>query len=141
MNDLEWNATTDSASAARRAGGRRHYNAVRQFQADERRRRVVELLDEIGFCRGYQSKIAKALGVHRSTISRDFQYFWFLEKGCSPFEIFLRRKAERNQEIPLRRDTSPTDERFDPVSNLIRELAAKGLRQQQIDTILNHLLS
>ena len=57
----------------RRAGGRRHYNSVRQFLANYRLTKVVELLRQTGFDRGYQTIIANTLGVHRSTICRDLR--------------------------------------------------------------------
>ena len=61
----------------RRASGRRRYNAVRQARAAERRVEVKRLLWEFGFFElgsnhGIRQKIADELGVHRSTISRDF---------------------------------------------------------------------
>ena len=66
-NELSWDET------CRRAGGRRRYNRVRQFRANYRLTQVVKLLHQTGFRRGHQTKIAKALGVHRSTISRDLR--------------------------------------------------------------------
>jgi hypothetical protein len=57
-----------------RAGGRRHYNAVRQFRALARRLKVLELADRFGlFLRGAQARIARELGVHRSTVCRDLK--------------------------------------------------------------------
>jgi hypothetical protein len=141
MNPESWSIKTDPKDAARRAGGRRHYNSVRQCQANVRRTKVVELLEVYGFLRGSQSAIAKELGVHRSTVCRDLQYFGLLERGYSPYEIHLKRKAERGQEIPFRPDTSPTDLRFDRISVLMRKLAAMGLSQAKIDIILNHVLA
>ncbi len=76
--------------------------------------------------------------MHRSTVCRDLQYAEDLERGLSPFEIHLKRKAERNQEIPMTPDTSPSDEHFDRISVLTRELLVKGLSQHDIDIILNH---
>ena len=58
-------------AVCRRAGGRRHYNAVRQFQAAQRLLQVLALLNDFGLGRGSQSRIAERLGVHRSTICRD----------------------------------------------------------------------
>lgn len=67
MQQMDWKRHTDLADVCRRASGRRHYNAVRQFQAKKRQRDVARLLNA-----GHsQSAIARALGVHRSTISRD----------------------------------------------------------------------
>ena len=52
--NLAWEATCRCAS------GRRHYNSVRQFQANYRLTKVVELMHETGFRRGYQTQIANA---------------------------------------------------------------------------------
>lgn len=52
----------------RRAGGRRRYNHQRQFKATYRRVKVAALMRDTDL---NQSAIAKQLGVHRSTISRD----------------------------------------------------------------------
>ena len=52
----------------RRASGRRHDNSVRQFRATLRQMQVARLLAQ-----GVQRRreIARQLGVHPSTISRD----------------------------------------------------------------------
>ena len=55
----------------RRAGGRRHYNRLCQFRANQRFTQVIELLCETGYRRGYQTRMAERLGVSRSTICRD----------------------------------------------------------------------
>jgi len=63
----DWSAQVPDDVAHRRAGGRRHYNAWRQFMAMRRRRKVAQLLR-----RGYnQAQIARRLSVYPSTISRD----------------------------------------------------------------------
>ena len=68
-----WSAPTESY--ARRAGGRRRYNAQRQFIAEYRRTQLSRLL----FCKGaflehgIQARLARELGVSRSTICRDLQ--------------------------------------------------------------------
>jgi AraC-like DNA-binding protein len=73
MRATNWSEPTDSLSAAKRAAGRRHYNAVRQFCAEHRRLAVSKLLIRIGWRRGCQTEIARKLGVSRSTICRDLQ--------------------------------------------------------------------
>jgi DNA invertase Pin-like site-specific DNA recombinase len=55
----------------RAAGGRRHYNAIRTLNAQTRRVAVIELLHKHGRAHGVQTRIARELGVSRSTISRD----------------------------------------------------------------------
>ena len=78
-----WSALTDPGTVARRAGGRRRYNAWRQFRAAYRRRDVARLLlDGMRQC-----DIARALGVHPSTISRDVKY--------------LVKMARENRKCPL----------------------------------------
>ena len=69
-----WSSPTDAATVARRAGGRRAYNARRRFAAEARRAAVMALVEKEGVSiwrRGVQSKLAENLGVHRSTICRD----------------------------------------------------------------------
>jgi DNA invertase Pin-like site-specific DNA recombinase len=65
-----WDAT------CARASGRRHYNAVRQAHALERRAIVQRLWAAAGGHNapwGTQRRIATALGVGRATISRDLR--------------------------------------------------------------------
>ena len=62
----------DFTARSKRARGRRVYNEKRQFQALLRLKRVIEHLWETGLTTyGYQSIIAKKLGVSRATICRD----------------------------------------------------------------------
>ena len=69
-----WSAPTSSDEANRRAAGRRKYNAHRQFVAVIRRKKVAELAWEYGLeKRGSRARIAKALDVHRSTVSKDIK--------------------------------------------------------------------
>jgi hypothetical protein len=58
-----------------RAGGRRHDNSMRQLQAVLRRAALLRYLSQGSVCTaqwGWQSRAARALGVHRSTICRDW---------------------------------------------------------------------
>jgi len=66
-----WSNFTTDAVANRRAGGRRHYNAMRQAAALVRQAMVAKLMLAGGSQWGLQSQIARALGVDRATISRD----------------------------------------------------------------------
>ncbi len=81
VSNKAW-ARTSPEAAARRAGGRRRYNADRQTDALLRRHLVAQMLGEYGFERGAQSRMAEDLGVHRSTISRDLD--WLLEDKRRP---------------------------------------------------------
>ena len=71
-----WSDSTTFDEVCRRASGRRHYNSVRQFRALMRRREVLELMANLGdpLAWGSRARIARQLGVSRSTICRDFQY-------------------------------------------------------------------
>ena len=71
-----WSQLTSNSEAARRAGGRRQYNFHRHLLAGHRQRIVLDKLsrEEDIFKRGLRSRIAKELGVSRSTISRDIRH-------------------------------------------------------------------
>jgi hypothetical protein len=66
-------------AVARRAGGRRRYNAWRSFRAEYRRLQVARLLRS-----GIRSRtaIALRLRVSTSTICRDIQHLLTLREGC-----------------------------------------------------------
>ena len=66
-----WTDPTSNSEAARRAGGRRRYNAMRQTRALARLEQVLNL-KRAGWS---QRQIARALGVHPSTICRDLRHF------------------------------------------------------------------
>lgn len=69
---MNWSAPTDLDSVCKRAAGRRRYNAKRQAEARDRFKIVLEtILPPEGRKRGTQAQLAHALGVHRSTVSRD----------------------------------------------------------------------
>jgi DNA-binding NarL/FixJ family response regulator len=71
MKASEWAQRTDNDSVARRAGGRRRHNAVRQTIATVRRFDVLRLSMAMGFRHGSQAEIARQLGVSQATITRD----------------------------------------------------------------------
>ncbi|MHB9077392.1 MAG: hypothetical protein ACYC3X_07825, partial [Pirellulaceae bacterium] len=56
----------DWQTICHRAGGRRHYNAHRQFLAMLRRAQVVGLLQEEGLGWGFQTRVARQRGVSPS---------------------------------------------------------------------------
>lgn len=67
-----WSATTDFETVCRRAAGRRRYHAKRQAEARERFKIVLAAtFSPEGQKQGTQAELARALGVHRSTICRD----------------------------------------------------------------------
>jgi hypothetical protein len=83
----KWSEPVTAGEAARRAGGRRHYNAWRKTLAALRRSELVQLLIAQGGlarrkdgwpdCRigalGNGAALARQLGVSRSTVCRDLQ--------------------------------------------------------------------
>jgi hypothetical protein len=72
MNNNSWTAFTSFDAVCRRAAGRNRYHALRRFRRAQRRCRVAHLLGKYGLGRyGVLSRIARDLGVNRSTISRD----------------------------------------------------------------------
>jgi hypothetical protein len=78
-----WSAETSATEAARRAGGRRRYNAHRQALALYRRRKLARMLRAKDMLtRGYQARLARKLGVSRSTVCRDVRYLLQLGWPC-----------------------------------------------------------
>jgi hypothetical protein len=87
-----WSAPTDWQTVYRRAYGRRRYNAMRRFLADQRRNQLLTLVIKLGgLQRGAQTKIAQALGVHRSTISKGLKRVMPLAKICGECGSLLPR--------------------------------------------------
>jgi hypothetical protein len=69
-----WAAYATPDVVARRAAGRKHYNAVRAFRRDMRRARIPELLDQHGLSlweRGTPRKLGALLGVSQETARLD----------------------------------------------------------------------
>jgi len=82
----------------RRAAARRRWNALRTFLANERRRQVLELLVELGGLeRGAQSRIAEALKVHRSNISKDLKRLLPLATPCAGCGVLRPREWWREE--------------------------------------------
>ncbi len=82
-----WSDPVPDEVAYRRASGRRHYNARRREQALARQLRFRALvpggdLTMLLFRTGWQRRLAEALGVHPSTISRDVQRLFFERERC-----------------------------------------------------------
>jgi hypothetical protein len=63
----------------KRAGGRRRYNAWRQFMREFRRIKITHEILQTGDYYGVQADLARKFGVHPSTISRDLA---FIRRGC-----------------------------------------------------------
>jgi hypothetical protein len=74
VSNNNWSFPTSPEEAARRAGGRRHYNRWRQTLALIRQTKVSRLLGRYPLLRrGTVSAIARELAVHPSTICRDIK--------------------------------------------------------------------
>jgi len=72
-NKNTWHNPTSTAEAIARARGRARYNSKRHLEAVVRRAAVLHLYLKFGGERGAQSRIAKILGVDRSTVCRDLR--------------------------------------------------------------------
>ncbi len=85
MDRAAWAAPTDPETVARRAAGRRRYNAMRQFWRELRRLELLErcpsLLALISRT-GVQKRLAAELGVSPSTISRDVKAILLSYRPC-----------------------------------------------------------
>lgn len=86
-----WSFPTTPDEVARRAGGRRHYNAWRQFRALHRRSEVARRLTVQGaFRRGFQARLARELGVSRATICRDVRELRRFGYSCPRCGAYMR---------------------------------------------------
>lgn len=90
-------ATNQTPFHFKRAGKRRHRNATAKRRADARRVQVARLLGEWGWATwGVQSRIAKELGMHRSTICRDRQILDLLTlHDFEPWQLSLIPHGDR----------------------------------------------
>jgi hypothetical protein len=83
VGNIDWNHPRSWEEVCRRHAARRRWNAVRRVVAEDRRRQVLELVLALGgLQRGTQSRIAAALGVHRSTICKDLRRLLPLATSC-----------------------------------------------------------
>lgn len=71
MPTFDWSLSVSAEETIRRAGGRRRYNRWRRDCALYRQVQVFRLLREYGGEHGSITRIARQLGVHPSTVSRD----------------------------------------------------------------------
>jgi hypothetical protein len=134
-----WSDPVPSNEAHARASARRLYNGVRQTQAMVRVGEVVRMLNERGgFARGVQAQIARDLGVHRSTVTRDVQKILYADRrSCPTCQRWLsdkdwdRLRKEREAEPRLQDQTSaPRSFRFSQLQDGLREI---GLLRQEDD--------
>jgi hypothetical protein len=67
----------------RQAGGRRRYNAARKRAKQDRRTQILCRVRWQDMRRwGIQAALARALGVSRATICRDFRAIWNADRGA-----------------------------------------------------------
>lgn len=97
MPNTTWTNATSQQRAYRRAGGRRRYNATRQFMATVRLGMLVKIIKELDFCWGWQSEAARRLGVNRSTICRDHRK---LQKLCKTRDVVIEGNAAKRELSP-----------------------------------------
>ena len=77
MRATNWTDATTAEEAAKRAAGRRRFNRWRQLLATQRLGLIVDILTRNGWTGrewGIRAKIARELGVSRSTVARDMQH-------------------------------------------------------------------
>ncbi len=85
MDRAAWSELTDPETVARRAAGRRHYNAMRQLRRELRRLELLERTPSLGLLMtrtGVQKRLAAELGVSPSTISRDVKAILLSYRPC-----------------------------------------------------------
>jgi hypothetical protein len=68
---IDWSALVSSEECCRRAAARRKWNERRRAAVEQRRYEAQQAFLWSGGQRGWQTRLAARLGVHRSTISRD----------------------------------------------------------------------
>ena len=94
-----WSLPVSDDLAERRAGGRRHYNALRHLRAEIRRTKLIRFLLAHDFEYGSQARAAVALGVSPATISRDVRILrsWWQHQGgiVWPADIRTPKAAAR----------------------------------------------
>lgn len=74
MNESAWRRPVSTDEANRRAAGRRRWNAVRRARAAQRRLLLLQEARRQGIAlvdHGAAAKLARLLGVSRSTAARD----------------------------------------------------------------------
>lgn len=65
-----WSSKVPDATAFSRAGGRRRYNSLRKMSSALRRIEIQKLMNEYGWARGSQTRVAQVLGISPGTVSR-----------------------------------------------------------------------
>lgn len=97
MSKVPWSGATSTDEVARRAAGRRLYNARRSEEREWRRLDVLAYLQERGWYHGLQAKIARELGVSEATISRDIASILYTNQWCPTCGTLHSRSRWREQ--------------------------------------------
>jgi hypothetical protein len=82
VRNIDWNHPRTWEEVCRRHAARRRWNAVKKVVAACRRGEVLELLTRFGWQHGTPARIARTLGVHRSTVSRDLKVLFPVLDVC-----------------------------------------------------------
>ena len=94
MSATIWDHEIDLLRISKRAKGRDRYNARRSARALHRQIKMVSLMVFAGWPRrGWQAKVARLLGVNRSTVCKDWMPFkqeW--RTGIPPDEFVNERR-------------------------------------------------
>ncbi len=134
MSATDWSETVDAMTVSKRAKGRDWYNARRTASADWRRHEAGKLLREVGYpaASGWQADLARRLGVHRSTICRDFAPY----KKIGPWCLAIANRTEGGQRLIaelLRIEMVAEIRRIDESQRMERRLDRRRRRQREAD--------
>src|SRR5262245_45486401 len=129
MKKRKWSTPISSGDAARRAGGRRRYNAQRQREMWERRFEILRICSTEGdLPHGAQRLLAERFGVNKSVISRDLAWARknilfdpFIRQGVTP------RCSYRRRTVTV---TWDADDIFRDAQNVLR-MAPKWLKEAE----------
>lgn len=108
MHVTNWTKYSPAERVHRRAGGRRRYNKERQRQAEHRRilveARYLSVIEEFlrsqTDFRGWQTRLAKELGISRMQINRDFKRLLACDRTLSDNAFMLEALRIISKPIP-----------------------------------------
>lgn len=92
--NTKWSRRTSWSEVCKRASGRRLFQAMRRHRQRQRRQGLHRTAFAYRITwgkRGFQSKLARALGVHRSTISRDMKALEYEKQRGFPGYNIIRQ--------------------------------------------------
>ena len=134
MSATNWSEPADAMTVSKRAKARDWYNARRTASADWRRHEAGKLLREVGYpaTSGWQADLARRLGVHRSTICRDFAPY----KKIGPWCLAIANRTEAGQRLIaelLRIEMVAEIRRIEESQRMERRLDRRRRRQREAD--------